>query len=216
MDQQFTVIVLAAGGSQRLGRPKQLLPYLGRTLIEHAARTALASGAAEVLVVVGAHADLVREKLANLPVRIVVNRDWQSGMASSIRLGVGAVHPSSACAVMVLCDQPRITPLLIRDLALRQFESDAPIVAAEYDGIVGVPCAFSRELFPRLKDLSGEAGAREIIRGSGYTVERVPFSGGNIDVDTLEDYRQLVPDAVIGEPESGSEQPSVARAPPRS
>src|SRR4051812_45945036 len=108
--QNFGVVVLAAGGSARLGRPKQLLPYLGQTLVEHAVRTAIASGAAQVVVVVGADAEAVRKTLSGLRLRIVENPEWQSGMASSIRCGISALDPGLSSAVIALADQPRITP----------------------------------------------------------------------------------------------------------
>jgi len=145
MNQNFGVIVLAAGASANRQRPKQLLPYLGKTLIEHAARTALASGAREVVVVVGSDAQAVREKLKHLPVRVVFNREWSEGIASSIRCGLVALGTNVDCAVLALCDQPRITPGLLRDLAQRQIETGSSIVASSYDGVLGAPSAFGSD-----------------------------------------------------------------------
>jgi molybdenum cofactor cytidylyltransferase len=214
MSKRFGIVILAAGASSRLGRPKQLLPYLGKTLVEHAARTAIASGAAEVIVVVGAESDAVREKLQGLPVRIVRNVDWAEGMGGSIRCGVAALQDGLECAVVALCDQPRITPDLLRELALRQIETGSRIVASSYDGVVGAPCAFGRELFADLMALQGDAGARDLIRNSAAPVETVAFSGGNVDVDTPDDYRQLVPEAERGEPGDAYRAPKDARGPP--
>ncbi len=193
MNKRFGVVILAAGGSSRLGRPKQLLPYLGMTLVEHAARTAIASGAAEVVVVVGAEADAVREKLQGLVVDIVQNSEWSEGMGGSIRCGISALSDDVGCVVIMLCDQPRITADLLRDLALRQFVSGSPIVASSYDGVVGAPCAFGRVIFPDLMSLQGDAGARDLIRRSETPIETVAFIGGNVDVDTPDDYKRLVP-----------------------
>lgn len=209
----FGVVVLAAGDSSRLGRPKQLLPYLGQTLVEHAARTALASGAAEVVVVVGAEHEAVRERLRDLPVRVVRNRDWAEGMGSSIRCGVAALGQGVEAAVIALCDQPRVTPHLLRSLAERLFETGCPIVASSYDGVVGAPCAFERARFSELLELRGDVGARALIRGS-ERVETVAFSGGNVDVDTPDDYRKLIPDPETGTPRDGVREPRDARAPP--
>jgi len=194
MSKRFAVVLLAAGGSRRLGRPKQLLPYLGRTLVEHAADVAVGSNADEVIVVVGAEHESVREKLAGAAVRIVLNPDWSEGMGGSIRCGVEALAAQTDCVVIALCDQPRITADLLRGLALRQFESGSPIVACSYGGVIGVPCAFGSELFPSLLSLTGDSGARDLIRSSPTPVEIVPFGGGNLDVDTGDDYRRLVPD----------------------
>lgn len=211
----FGVVVLAAGGSSRLGRAKQLLPYLGRTLVEHAARTALASGAAEVVVVVGAEAAAVREALRGLKVRIVVNPDWALGMGGSIAMGVAALSPGIETAVIALGDQPRITPAHLRTLAGRVFESGRPIVASTYDGVLGAPCAFARSEFERLRALSGDLGARRLVRSAGEDVESIEFAGGNVDVDTPEDYAALVPpadDEIL--PDLGGD-PDSARAPPQ-
>lgn len=214
LEQGFGVVILAAGASSRLGRPKQLLPYLGKTLVEHAARTALASGATEVIVVVGAHAQEVRAKLAGLPIRVVTNREWEEGMASSIRCGFAALGPEIRCAIVALCDQPRITPGLLRDLVARHVETSSPVVAASYDGVIGAPCAFSRELFPELLALTGDSGARELIRSSPEPVERVEFCGGNVDIDTTDDYQKLVPGG-NQDPESKQERVTPDnRAPP--
>jgi molybdenum cofactor cytidylyltransferase len=188
---KFGVLILAAGGSTRLGKPKQLLPYLGKTLVEHAVATALASCADEVTVVVGAEECAVREKLADLPVRIVSNADWAEGMGSSIRCGVGALMSETACVVIMLCDQPHVTSALIRDLVDRHFKTGAPIVASSYDGVKGAPSAFGASLFQDLKSLKGDAGARDLIRKSPVPVESVPFDGGNLDVDVEEDIRRL-------------------------
>lgn len=186
----FGVVVLAAGGSSRMGRTKGLLPYLGRTLVAHAARTALASGAAEVVVVLGADADALRAELTGLKVRVVVNPEWQEGMGASIRAGIGALSPEIEGAVVALGDQPRITPAHLR--ALAEGLSDAPIVASSYDGVVGAPCAFARGEFARLLALRGDVGARALVRSGEEPVATIAFAGANTDVDTPEAYRDLV------------------------
>ena len=191
MSGRFAVLVLAAGGSRRLGRAKQLVAFDGATLVERAARTALGSGAAEVIVVVGAEGDAVKGHLDGLAVQVVDNPDWAEGMGSSIRCGVGALGRNIECVVIALCDQPRISSGLLRDLAARHFETGAAIVASSYDGVMGAPCAFGSELFQSLLALKGESGARELIRSSAVPVETVAFSGGNLDVDTPEDLARL-------------------------
>lgn len=214
MTTPFGVVVLAAGGSSRLGRAKQLLPYLGRTLVEYAVRTALASGAAEVVVVVGAEASAVREALRGLKVRIVVNADWALGMGGSIAAGVAALSPSVEAAVVALGDQPRITPAHLRTLATRVFETGRPIVASLYEGVLGAPCAFARSEFEGLRGLSGDLGARRLIRSGGEAVETVEFAGANVDVDTPEDYQALVPSRDDETLTDAGFAPDSARAPP--
>jgi molybdenum cofactor cytidylyltransferase len=188
---RFAVVILAAGGSSRLGRPKQLLAFGNKTLVEHAADTALASGAAQVIVVVGAEADAVREKLSGLPVKIATNDEWSNGMGTSIRCGLGALNPEIECVVLSLCDQPHVTSDLLRDLANRQIESGVPIVASSYDGVGGVPAAFGFALFPKLSSLQGDSGARDLIRNSTIPVATVAFTGGSIDIDTPGDMENM-------------------------
>ena len=212
---RFGVVLLAAGGSSRLGRAKQLLPYLGRTLVEHAARTALASGAAEVVVVVGAEAAAVRAALAGLRVRIVENGEWAEGMGGSIARGVAALGPDLDAAVVALGDQPRITPAHLRTLAERIGETGKPIVASSYDGVLGAPCAFAREEFARLAALEGDVGARRLVRSGEEPVEMVEFAGANLDIDTPEDVRALLPEADDEILPDTSHEPDDARAPPR-
>ncbi len=166
------MVILAAGGSTRLGQPKQLLPYRGITLVEHAARTALDSGANEVVVVTGCEARQVADKLKELALIVAFNLDWAEGMGSSIRCGVSALGADIACVVISLCDQPRTTQDLLRDLAQRHFKTGAPIVASSYEGVMGAPSrAFGAELFPKLMSLTGDSGARELIRTSS-TLDR--------------------------------------------
>lgn len=210
----FAVVVLAAGGSARLGRPKQLLPYLGRTLVEHAVRTALASGASQVVVVVGAEADAVRERLKGLKVKIIHNRDWAEGMGGSIRSGVAALDDSIQSVVVALADQPRITPNHLRTLATCLEEVGVPIAASSYDGVVGAPCAFARSEFPKLLALEGDAGARALIRAAGANIETVRFDGANVDIDTPEDYQAIEPEWDSDPLEEASKDPHEARGPP--
>jgi len=187
MTDRFAIVILAAGRSSRLGQPKQLLRYQGKTLVEHAASTALASGAHEVVVVVGAESERVRAVLSSLPIRIVENPDWQEGMGVSIRCGVASLLPDSGCVVIALCDQPKITADHLRHLVESCLESGSAIAASSYAGTLGAPCAFARSMFPNLLALQGDAGARDLIRNSQNQVAVVEFDAGNLDVDTPQD-----------------------------
>lgn len=206
----FGVVVLAAGGSGRMGRAKQLLPYLGRTLVEHAVRTALASGANEVVVVVGAEAAQIRERLRGLRVQIVENREWAEGMGGSISLGVGALGDSVERVVVALGDQPRVTPQHLRALGL----AGGAIVASSYDGLLGAPCAFAQSEFPSLLALTGDQGARAILRRDPERVEVVVFEDANVDIDTPEDIRFLVPPVLADEVPEPPLDTNEARGPP--
>ncbi|MEL5994518.1 nucleotidyltransferase family protein [Hymenobacter segetis] len=187
------LLLLAAGASTRMGQPKQLLPYHGRTLLRHAAETAVASGCAPIVLVTGAlHEELVAE-VAGLPIRAIHNPDWETGMASSIRAGLAAVAETRPAAVLImLTDQPLLTPELLHELMARQQQTQASIVAAAYGDTLGVPAIFAKAVFPELLQLQGQAGAGRLIAGYGAAVERVPFPAGLLDVDTPEDYAALL------------------------
>ena len=199
------LILLAAGASSRLregqkgdGTPKQLLPWTnGRSLLRHAAETALASLCRPVVIVLGARREQMENELGDLPdIHIAHNPDWAQGMGASIRAGVRALLLNTAvtpaAAVITLCDQPLVTPALIDALVSAHFTSGKPVVAAEYDGTRGVPALFSHALFDDLLGLDGAQGAKHLIAQHGSdAVHVVPFPGGEADIDTLDDYERL-------------------------
>lgn len=188
------LILLAAGGSSRLGRPKQLLLYQGRTLLRHAAETAFASGCRPVVVVLGAQADRLRAEIAGLEVVIADNPDWARGMGSSVRAGLRALEasaPDAAGVVLMLCDQPLITAASLDALVQSHIDTSAPLVASEYGGTRGVPAFFGRSLFPDLLALKGEQGAKAVLAAHASEVVALPLPAGVWDVDTASDYERL-------------------------
>ncbi|MET4075707.1 nucleotidyltransferase family protein [Hymenobacter sp. UYCo722] len=186
------LLLLAAGASIRMGRPKQLLPWQGRTLLRHAAETAVASGCAPLVLVTGAlHKELLPE-IAGLPIRAVHNPAWETGMASSLQAGLTAVAEANPAAVLVLLtDQPHVKPALLRQLVALQQRTQAPAVAAAYAGTLGVPAVFSRALFSDLHQLKGAQGANRLLAMLGPAVGRVEFPAGLLDIDTPEQYAAL-------------------------
>ena len=187
------VLLLAAGASARMGRPKQLLPYHGRTLLRHAAETAVASGCAPIVLVTGAVHEALIGEVSDLPIQAVRNENWESGMASSIQTGLTAVAPSQFRAVLImLTDQPLVTPELLRQLAMRQHQTQAPIVATAYGDTLGVPAVFDRAMLPELLKLQGAQGAVRLISSLGMAVGKVVFPAGLVDVDTPAEYQALL------------------------
>lgn len=191
------VILLAAGASSRLGQPKQLLPFEGKTLLLRAAETAVAAGGAAVVVVTGAqHATLLPELIA-LPVTTTHNPHWAEGMGSSIKAGLTALEtlprPAKLTGIIVLlCDQPLVTPELLVALLRQHLATQQPIVASAYGGTLGVPAFFAAAVFPALRQLSGAAGARQLIAHHGAAVATVAFPAGVLDVDTRAQYEELL------------------------
>ena len=187
------LLLLAAGASTRMGRPKQLLPYHGRTLLRQAAETAVASGCAPIILVTGAlHEELLPE-IAGLPIRAVRNAAWESGMASSIRTGLTALAETKPTAVLImLTDQPLVTPELLQQLVRQQQQTQAPIIAAAYGDALGVPAVFHQSVLPELLQLRGQQGGSRLIASLGAAVGQVPFPAGLLDVDTPEQYASLL------------------------
>jgi molybdenum cofactor cytidylyltransferase len=187
------LLILAAGASTRMGQPKQLLPYRGRTLLRHAAETAVATGCGPVVLVTGALHEALAAEVAGLPVRAVHNSEWETGMASSIRAGLAAVQDAQPSAVLImLSDQPLVTPELLRQLVAQQQQTHAPVVAAAYGDTLGVPAIFDHTQFSALSQLQGAQGANRLIAGLDAAVGRVAFPAGLLDVDTPEQYAALL------------------------
>lgn len=176
-----------------MGRPKQLLPYRGRTLLRHAAETAVATGCAPIILVTGALHEELAAEVADLPIRAVHNPDWATGMASSIRAGLAAVASTRPTAYLImLSDQPLVTSELLLQLVAQQQQTHASIVAAAYGDTLGVPAVFAQTMLPELLKLQGQSGANRLISSLGDAVGRVPFPAGLMDVDTPEQYAALL------------------------
>jgi molybdenum cofactor cytidylyltransferase len=190
----IAAVILAAGRSERLGRPKQLLPHRGRTLLRHAVDCARDGGCDPVIVVLGAAAESVRSEFDDGQVVLVTNEAWREGIGSSVRAGVEAVVQGSSetrAVLLLTCDQPRITARLVRRLRQRFEAGDTRIVACEYAGTVGVPAVFERSLFPELLALSGAVGAKPLLETHAASLARLPWPDGVVDIDHPEDCDQL-------------------------
>jgi molybdenum cofactor cytidylyltransferase len=185
-------IVLAAGRSERMGQPKQLLSVSGQPMVRRITEAVCASGLAQVVVVVGAHAGTVEEALTGLPVELVHNHAWQEGMSTSLRVGLRALRPDIEAVLVVLADQPGLTPGLLQRLVQRYHATEAPIVAPFYRGRRGNPVLFARSLFSDLSAIHGDRGGRQIITRYEERMEKVACDDPAIvqDVDTLEDYER--------------------------
>jgi molybdenum cofactor cytidylyltransferase len=195
-------VVLAAGSSSRMGSPKQTLQFRGESLLRRAALAALGAGCRPVIVVTGAHAELSRSELDGLDVLEVSNPLWETGMASSVRAGVEGLigaDPEADAAVLMLCDQPHVTSEVISGLIAAHRAAGRLVVASAYGGGFGVPALFGRALFPELARLEGAAGAKQVIKRHASEANFLPFPGGEVDVDTPDDFTRLT----AGEGEQG-------------
>jgi CTP:molybdopterin cytidylyltransferase MocA len=180
-------VLLAAGASRRLGRPKQLLTWQGETLVRRAARAALEAGVDELIAVVGAECDAVAAALAGLDVRVVENERWPEGIGGSVAAGVRAA--SGAAVLLLLADQPGVDAALLAEL-IAGMEAGHERVACAYAGALGVPALFSHPSdLAELRGLSGERGARELLRRAGRAVLAIPAEQAAHDIDDEADWR---------------------------
>jgi molybdenum cofactor cytidylyltransferase len=185
-------VVLAAGTSSRLGRPKQLLELEGRPLLQHVVDAAAASGLAEVVVVLGHESDRIATALA-LPsgTRIVVNHHYEAGQSTSLRAGLSSVDSRTDAAAILLGDQPRLTPSAIRKTLDAFRASEAPIMRALWQGTPGHPVVLARSEWGSIQKLMGDKGARDLVAASAR-VDVVEMGEPPMDdVDTWEQYEKL-------------------------
>lgn len=190
----YGIILLAAGASSRLGKPKQLLLYQGKTLLQHGIQEAAATGAKPIIAVLGANADFLIKETANQSIEVILNKDWSEGMASSIRCGIKhlqAMEPEVDAAIIMVCDQPYVTTKLLEDLVKKYQETRKPIIASSYENNQGTPALFDKTIFAALLELKGDVGAKRIMKANPDLVALVNFPLGNIDIDTKEDYNSL-------------------------
>lgn len=200
-------IILAAGGSQRFGRPKQMLAWRGQPFVRAVAKTALEAGLSPVVVVTGAHDEQITAAVQDLPVQIAYNREWESGQASSIRAGISSlITPRSEAssdssplhgeenpggAIFLLADQPQVTPTILHALMEEHAATLAPVIAPMVLDRRANPVLFDRITFPDLMKLEGDVGGRAIF--SKYRVTYLPWHDDALllDVDTPEHYQRL-------------------------
>jgi len=184
---RLAAVLLAAGGSRRLGRPKQLLVWRGEPLVRRAARAALEAGVDELIAVVGAEREAVARALDGLGVRVVENERWAEGIGGSIAAGVRAA--SGAAVLLMLADQPGVDAALLCEL-IAGMEAGHARVACRYAGVVGVPALFSDPSdLAALLALSGERGARDLL-GSGAPPLAIPAERAAHDIDDEADWRR--------------------------
>lgn len=186
------ILILAAGQSSRMGRPKQLLPYQGRPLLRHAAERALESRCRPVVVVLGAFAEQIEPALAGLPVQVVRNSRWEEGVGTSIQAGLELLDRLGAgAAVLTLGDLPLIGGAIYDRLADAHSASGAAVVTSEYAGTVGVPALFDRRVFPDLARLAPDKGCKGVILAHLAGAVRLPCPEAEMDVDSPADVERL-------------------------
>jgi molybdenum cofactor cytidylyltransferase len=190
-NKRLAVLIVAAGSSSRLGQPKQLVKWKNKTLLEHSIDCAK-SVSDHVYVVLGANSDQITSKISfdhflHFP-------HWQTGMGSSIAFGLSNIltdQPHIDSAIIMVCDQPYVTPGILRQLCEQHSSSENLITACTYAGIIGVPAIFSKQTFPELLSLNGDKGAKVIVSKYQNQTGLFAFPEGLKDIDTPQDLQHL-------------------------
>ena len=187
-------ILLAAGASARMGEVKQLLPWKNSTLLEHSIMQLKQSEIDSVVVVLGANEELIRNKVAFGGVEVVVNSNWEQGMATSIATGLQYLLkkiPDIQSALIALSDQPLLDFDYYNKLIYKKLNSKYKIVASAYSDQFGVPAIFDRDYFDNLLNLEGSTGARALLRGGSVKMNTVNAGELAADLDTKESYNRI-------------------------
>ena len=191
IDPQLHIVVLAAGASRRFGSPKQLAQVDGHPLLQGTVARAVAVGGHAVTVILGANAAALTGLLRSSPATILINRQWEEGLGSSLRAAVNSLPGSCDGVLIALADQVAVTRQDLQGLVGIWRRQTNAIVAANYGGVVGVPAIFPRWSFPQLAALRGDEGARLVLRHLADRVTRVPMPNAAVDIDTPDDLLSL-------------------------
>lgn len=192
--RRFTTgLVLAAGGSSRLGRPKQLLDYHGRTLLDATLQTARRCGFDQLIVALGGAGDDVRVTVDLSGCDVVDNVHYTTGCSSSIVAALAAIDARAEALVLLLGDQPGVEPSSVDALRAAAVSADAALAVCRYDDGRGHPFWFARSLFADLADLHGDKAVWKLLESGRYAVAEAVIDGAvPIDVDTWADYERLL------------------------
>ena len=192
----ISAILLAAGESKRMGRPKQMLEWQGKTFLLHVLENLINSDVDEIILVLGHEAEQIRKSLPECQIKIVINPDYKKGMSSSLRHGLLAMDPRSEAFLVLLADQPGIGPEIINSL-IQDFQRTNPrpgIVRPVYRGLLGHPVLIGIKYLQEALQLQGDVGARQILINHHKDIWEVEVDQDVVlkDIDTPEEYRKYV------------------------
>ena len=187
-----TAVILAAGGSSRYGRCKQLVEINNSSLVRLAVDKHLALFPNDrISVVVGANSEAVAQTVSDLPVKVVLNDHWQQGLASSLKAGLNNVEPDCRAVMITLCDQALVTEDHLRLLLDLWLTCPSEITASAYAGTIGTPVIIPAEFYPQVLALEGDAGAKSILKSNAGRVRTLPIPEAEFDIDLPADLEKL-------------------------
>ena len=187
-------LLLAAGSSSRIGKPKMLLSFNGKTLLQHTIDEVNKLKHCKLLVVTGCYHSLLKEILVQQQIDFIENQHWEEGMGSSIQKGITNImqqYLNANSVIILVCDQPHISSSLLEKLIQVKQQTNKGIIASAYNDTTGTPVLFDKKYFEQLALLNGQYGAKKLLQQFKDDVARVVFSLGEVDIDTKEDYENL-------------------------
>lgn len=194
MTEDVAILILAAGSSERLGTPKQLLPYKNTTLLRHTIEQVMGLNASKIYVVLGAFYEEIHASIQDLPIDILKNDQWKSGMSSAIRLGVEHIQRDQNIKriLITLTDLPLLDTFHYKNLLQAHQFQPSNITATQYTNSKGVPVIFNDMYFDTLEKLVGEEGAKPILKQHKSDVAYWEANIAYFDVDTTDAYLELL------------------------
>ena len=193
-NNQTSAILLAAGGSRRLGRPKQLLRYKNEYLINYILEQIKKGGLTNINIVLGSHFDEIKKEIKLKDINIWKNPDWELGISSSIKCGLTNLDPNIQAAIFFIVDQPYLKPEVILNLIEKYKTSNAKIIVTKVKDILTHPVLFRREIFPKLFELEGDSGGKRIFRNNLIQTNDWKDEKLLIDIDTKKDFEGFAQD----------------------
>ena len=190
--KEISAIVLAAGESSRLGKPKQLIPWQGKTLLGYTIQKIRKSGIEDIVLVLGAYSQVITNTINIIGLRIVNNPLWKTGKASSIKAGLSCISTESKGVIIFLSDQPFLSTRLITELINASSNPEAEIIAPQIGNRLANPVLFKKEVFHAFETLMGEEGGKNLF--DKFNMYRIPWKDARIlkDIDTMDDLSNLV------------------------
>jgi molybdenum cofactor cytidylyltransferase len=190
------IVILAAGASTRMGAPKQILPVFGTTMIKHLVNETFETKCDPITIVVGANKDKVVPELKNMPIAIIDNPAWATGMGSSIKMGLVGTYMVAKdidALIFMTTDMPYVNTDLLDKLVKKAIANpNKNMVACKYSNTLGIPVLFKKPRFEDILDLKPAEGAKYLLKKYRDEVVYVDFELGKIDLDTKEQYFEFI------------------------